>query len=168
MVRNLYITRMKKIGLFAVLILLVFACKEEKKTEFVAFGKELSADKFLSKEEMTSKFENLKSGDTIDVKFASKINSVCKAKGCWMKLDLENDKESMVKFKDYGFFVPLNSDNREVIVNGKAYVTEVSIEELRHFAKDAGKSEEEIAKIVDTEFTYAFIADGVLMKEKNE
>ena len=136
---------MKKIGLFAVLILLVFACKEEKKTEFVAFGKELSADKFLSKEEMTSKFENLKSGDTIDVKFASKINSVCKAKGCWMKLDLENDKESMVKFKDYGFFVPLNSDNREVIVNGKAYVTEVSIEELRHFAKDAGKSEEEIA-----------------------
>ena len=129
---------MKRIGLFAVLILLVIACKEEKKTEFVAFGKELSADKFLSKEEMTFKFENLKSGDTIDVKFASKINSVCKAKGCWMKLDLENDKESMVKFKDYEFFVPLSSDNREVIVNGKAYVTEVSIEELRHFAKDAG------------------------------
>jgi len=168
LVRNLYLNRMKKIGLFAMLILLVIACNEEKKTEFVAFGKELSADKFLSKEEMTSKFENLKSGDTLDVKFASKINSVCKAKGCWMKLDLANDKESMVKFKDYGFFVPLNSANREVIVNGKAYVTEVSVQELQHYAKDAGKSEEEVAKIVTPEYTYAFIAEGVLMKNENE
>lgn len=159
---------MKKIGLFAILILLVYACKEEKKTEFVLFGKEFSADTYLSKKEMTSAFENLKLGDTLDVKFASEINSVCKAKGCWMKLDLKNDKESMVKFEDYGFFVPLNSDNREVIVNGKAYVTEVSIEELRHFAKDAGKSEEEVAMIVDSEFTYSFIADGVLMKKVNE
>jgi hypothetical protein len=108
----------------------------------------------------------MKAGDTLDVRFASNINSVCKAKGCWMKLDLGEEKESMVKFKDYGFFVPLNSDNRDVIVNGKAYVTEVSVDELQHFAKDAGKSDEEISLIIEPEFTYAFLADGVLMKDE--
>jgi len=82
-----------------------------------------------------------------------------------MKLDLGNNKESMVRFKDYGFFVPLNADHKEVIVNGKAFVTEISIDELRHYAKDAGNSEEEIAAITEPEFTYAIEADGVLMKQ---
>ena len=82
-----------------------------------------------------------------------------------MKLDLGNSKESMVRFKDYGFFVPLDADNKEVIVNGKAYVTKISVDELKHYAKDGGKSEEEIAAIIEPEFTYAFEADGVLMKK---
>ena len=107
--------------------------------------------------------KDLKEGDTLNVKFASKINTVCKSKGCWMNLDLGNEQESLVKFKDYGFFMPLNSDGREVIVNGKAFVNTTSIEELRHFAKDAGKSEEEIAKITEPKYTLSFEADGVLM-----
>jgi hypothetical protein len=114
---------------------------------------------------MTEKYKDLKVGDTINVKFASKINEVCKSKGCWMNLDLGNEAESFVKFKDYGFFMPLNVDGREVIVNGKAFVTTTSVEELRHFAEDAGKSEEEIAKIIDPKYTLSFEADGVLMKK---
>ncbi len=100
-----------------------------------------------------------------EITIKGKVMSVCQNKGCWMKLDLGNNKESMVRFKDYGFFVPLNADHKEVIVNGKAFVTEISIDELRHYAKDAGNSEEEIAAITEPEFTYAFEADGVLMKQ---
>ncbi|RPD99657.1 DUF4920 domain-containing protein [Aureibaculum marinum] len=149
------------------------ACKEEKKEvdnkeqseiAYASFGEKITDENVISKEEMAAKFENLKSGDTIAVKFASNINEVCKKKGCWMKLDLGNDKESMVRFTDYGFFMPLDSDNKEVIVDGRAYVTEISVEELQHYAKDAGKSEEEIAKITEPKITYAFEADGVLMK----
>jgi len=148
------------------------ACKEEKnesenkeqnKIEYASFGEKITNENVISKEEMALKFESLKSGDTIAVKFASNINEVCKAKGCWMKLDLGNRKESMVRFKDYGFFVPLDADKKDIIVNGRAYVTETSIEELQHFAKDAGKTEEEIAKITEPKFTYAFEADGVLL-----
>lgn len=150
------------------------ACKEEKKESeakeqkaiaYTSFGEKITDENVVSKEEMAEKFQGLKSGDTITVKFASKINEVCKAKGCWMKLDLGDEKESMVRFKDYGFFMPLNADNKEVIVNGKAYVTETTVKELQHFAKDAGKTEEEIAKITEPKFTYAFEADGVLMKK---
>ena len=107
----------------------------------------------------------LKEGYTIDVKFASNINEVCKSKGCWMKLDLGDEKESMVRFTDYGFFMPLDYDNKEVIVGGRAYVTKMSVKEQQHYAEDAGQSEEEIAKIKDPKYTYAFEADGVLMKK---
>ena len=102
---------MKKIGLVIGMLLVVFACKKGEKVMYKTFGETMEASNFISKEEMKEKFETMKAGDTLDVRFASNINSVCKAKGCWMKLDLGEEKESMVKFKDYGFFVPLNSDN---------------------------------------------------------
>ncbi len=158
---------MKNIGIIIVLLVVFSACKKEEKIAYKSFGKKIEASNFISKEEMKKKFESMEVGDTIDVKFASNINSVCKAKGCWMKLDLGDEKESMVKFKDYGFFVPLNSDKMDVIVNGKAYVTEISVEELQHYAKDAGKSEEEIAEITEPKYTYAFLADGVLLNDEN-
>jgi len=165
---------MKNIIIAISLLLLVIACKEAKEetqkaqiadVSYISFGEKITSDNSISKEEMYKKFSKLKKGDTIDVKFASSINEVCKEKGCWMKLDLGDKKESMVKFTDYGFFMPLNSDHKEVIVEGRAFVSEISVDELRHFAKDAGKSKEEIEKITAPEFSYAFEADGVLMVE---
>ncbi|MCF6279878.1 MAG: DUF4920 domain-containing protein [Flavobacteriaceae bacterium] len=155
---------MKKIILL-MSIFMIMACKKEEKVNYKSFGAEITDVGFISKEAMSSKFQNLKAGDTLSIKFASKINSVCKKKGCWMILDLDEGKESMVRFKDYGFFMPLNADDREVIVSGKAYVTEMSVKELQHYAEDEGKSAEEIASITEPEFTYAFLADGVLMKD---
>lgn len=136
---------------------------EKEEIAYHSFGNEITDDNVLTKEQMAEEYKNLKEGDTINVKFASKINEVCKSKGCWMNLDLGNKEESFVKFKDYGFFMPLNADGREVIVNGKAFVKTTSVEDLRHFAEDAGKSEEEIAKITDPKYTLSFEADGVLM-----
>jgi hypothetical protein len=76
---------------------------------------------------------------------------------------LGEEKEVMVKFKDYGFFVPTDATG-EVIVNGKAFVKETSVDELQHYAEDAGKSPEEIAKITEPKKTLSFLADGVLLK----
>jgi len=81
-----------------------------------------------------------------------------------MLLDI-GANEAMVKFKDYGFFMPKNITDKEVIVNGKAFVSEVSIEEQRHYAEDAGKSEDEIAKIIEVKKTLSLEADGVLLIE---
>jgi len=155
---------MKKVGLLIVFVITIFACKKEE-VKYASFGEGITSENAISKDEMISKFKTLKIGDTIDVKFVSKVNKVCKTKGCWMKVDLGDKQETTVKFKDYGFFVPMNSEERKVIVGGKAYVSVVSVDELQHFAKDAGKSEEEIAKITEPKFTYSFLADGVLMAE---
>ncbi|MGB0789421.1 MAG: DUF4920 domain-containing protein, partial [Marinirhabdus sp.] len=104
----------------------------------------------------------LKPGDTIPVKFAGQVTSVCQAKGCWMKLEMPTG-ETTVKFKDYGFFVPKNLAGTQVIVEGTAFVNEMSVEELRHFAEDAGKPKEEILKITQPKRTPSVIASGVLV-----
>lgn len=135
------------------------------KEEFASFGSKITADKALSRADMLKKYGSMKKGDTVAVKFRSKITSVCKKKGCWMKMELPNGKESFVRFKDYGFFVPLNADNSEAIVSGRAFLDVISVDELKHYAKDGGKSQEEIDKITEPKVTYAFQADGVLIAE---
>ncbi len=131
-----------------------------------SYGKKISVNEVYSKNSSEKKYENLKIGDTIDLAFTSTVNAVCKAKGCWMRVALKDDKEAMVKFKEYGFFVPKDIENDTVIVQGKAFVSEVSIEEQRHYARDAGKSEDQINTITTPKKTYSFIADGVLIKKQ--
>lgn len=167
---------MKKLLFILALSFLVFSCKNEKSEEevtheieevamnYLSIGDEISDDDVLSKAEMIEKFKTLKQGDTINVKFASTVKDVCQKKGCWMNLDLDK-KEAMVRFKDYGFFMPKDIAGQEIIVNGKAYVEEMSVEDQRHYAEDGGKSAEEIAAITEVKRTLAFEADGVLIPE---
>lgn len=139
---------------------------KDMKVEYASFGDKIVADKALSQADMLKKYSALKPGDTVNIKFRSTIKDVCQKKGCWMSLELPNGKESFVKFKDYGFFVPLNAAKSEAVVNGKAFVSEISVAQLKHYAKDGGKSEAEIAKITEPKRTYGFLADGVLISKK--
>ncbi len=134
------------------------------KKDYVSFGATFTPSAVLNKAQMLQKFKNLKPGDTVSVAFESTINEVCKKKGCWMDVSLGKDQKSFVKFKDYAFFVPLNADKSDVIIRGKAFIDEVSVLQLKHYAKDGGKSQEEIDKITSPKVTYAFQADGVLIK----
>jgi len=139
--------------------------KDEKAMNYASFGEKITSEKTIDAQKMLEKFKGLKKGDTLNIKFTSTINEVCSKKGCWMKLDLTNGTETMVRFKDYGFFMPLDASNKEVIVNGKAFVKETSVKELQHYAEDAGKTKEEIALITESKVEFAFEADGVLMKK---
>ncbi|MBF6608267.1 MAG: DUF4920 domain-containing protein [Flavobacterium sp.] len=132
--------------------------------QYATFGQNFTTEKVLSQEQMLKKYSTLKKGDTIAVKFKSKITEVCKKKGCWMKMDLAG-KESFVRFKDYGFFVPLNADNSEAIVNGRAFVDVISVDDLKHYTKDGGETQDAIDKIKEPKITYAFQADGVLIQK---
>lgn len=133
--------------------------------DYVSFGDKFQPKKVLTERQMLKKYKSLKKGDSIKVVFQSNIKSVCKKKGCWMNLDLTDGNKAFVKFKDYGFFVPLNADGSDAIVSGYAFVDVVSVAELKHYAKDAGKSQAEIDKIKKPEVTYSFMADGVLIKK---
>lgn len=153
------------------LSLVLFSCKDKAAEAtkdiavYEAFGKEILADDALPAARMAAHFKSMKVGDSVNSKIVAKVDEVCKSKGCWMKLDLEDGNQVMVKFKDYGFFVPKDIDGKEVIINGKAFVNEVSVDEQRHYAEDAGKTPEEIAAITEVKKTYSFEADGVLLKQ---
>ena len=161
---------MKKILTLSLLTAVFVSCEQKKEIaaevtqpEYAIFGDSISSEGALTSTEMMEKFKSLKEGDTLNVKFKSGINEVCQKKGCWMTIDLAEDKEAFVKFKDYGFFVPKNAQEKEVIVNGKAFVSVESVDVLKHYAKDAGKSQAAIDSIVEPKVTYSFMADGVLI-----
>ena len=163
---------MKKIIAFTFCFFALTSCKKEivsteneKQDKYAFFGDSISDDKAISNDEMLAQFDKLKAGDTLNVKFKSKIKNVCQKKGCWMTLVLPNEKEAFVKFKDYAFFVPKNAQDEEVVVNGKAFVSVESVDELKHYAKDEGKSQAAIDSIVTPKTTYSFMADGVLIKK---
>lgn len=147
---------------------------EEEESEEVAlpdvdavgnFGAALSDVAAISGKDLLGK---LKKSDSVHVKLKGEINSCCQAKGCWMKMTLADNKEMMVKFKDYGFFVPRNSAGKPATIEGWAYRELVSVDELRHYAQDAGESEEEINKITQPEERITFMADGVLIEPSAE
>lgn len=161
---------MNKIFYLLICFFALSSCKKETITsnssdDYAIFGDSISADKAITNEEMLVLYDKLKPGDTLNIKFKSKIKSVCKKKGCWMTLELPSGKEVFVKFKDYAFFVPKNAQNENAIVNGKAFVNVESVEELKHYAKDEGKSQAAIDSIITPKTTYAFLADGVLIKK---
>ncbi|MFV0304275.1 MAG: DUF4920 domain-containing protein [Moheibacter sp.] len=172
---------MKKIVVAIVLSIGFIGCKQEVKnievveesmevvdiSQYESFGDEISADGLISTNEMMEKYNQMAVGDSLEITFQGKVNSICQTKGCWMKVDLgELETESFVKFKDYSFFVPMDADGADAIVKGIAYKEETSVEELQHYAKDAGKSEEEITAITTPKVEYTFMADGVLLKKK--
>ena len=102
-------------------------------------------------------------GDESNVIVTGTIVDVCAKKGCWMRV-VEGETELFVRFQDYGFFVPRNAMGHEVVMHGTTVKQMASVEELRHYAEDAGKSAEEIAAITEPEERVTFFADSVYIK----
>ncbi|MGB5418941.1 DUF4920 domain-containing protein [Algibacter sp.] len=167
---------MKPVTLMIICVLMLNSCKNKtqevaenpvkiEKIEYATFGTEIIADDAIAASSMAAHYKTMNAGDSIHSKLIAKVNDVCQAKGCWMRLKLDEENEVMVKFKDYGFFVPKDISGKQVIINGKAFVEEVSVDEQRHYAEDAGKTAEEIASITEPKRTYSFEADGVLVAQ---
>ena len=103
---------------------------------------------------------------TTDMKIEGKVVDVCKKKGCWMTLEMANGEPMRVTFKDYAFFMPLDIVGKQVVLDGIAKKQTISVETLRHYAEDAKKSPEEVAKITDPKKELAFEAKGVVILDK--
>ena len=136
-----------------------------KTVEYDSFGAEIQAEGAKSDIEMLTFYQNLPVADTVNTKFTATVTDVCQTKGCWMKLELEDGEQAMVRFKDYAFFMPKDIAGKDVIVDGKAFVAMMSVEDQRHYAEDEGKSAEEIAAITEPKKTFSFEASGVLIKQ---
>ena len=149
---------MKKFFLI-ILLLQIYTVNSQDKS----FGEKLSSNELTSINEINNLFTNLNDGESNNTKFKATVVDVFKMKGCWMNLDLKNDKQVMVRFKNYGFFVPKDIEGKDVIVEGKAFIDILSVDELKHYAFDAGKSKEEIDKIQKEKRIYSFEATGVVI-----
>jgi hypothetical protein len=104
--------------------------------------------------------KKLDTAPTADVLIESKVDKVCVVKGCWMALT--NDKDDVrVTFKDYGFFVPSTIIGKTVLVEGKLEKVVMSLEDTKHYVKDAGGDPSTVTK---PRTEYRIVASGVQVK----
>lgn len=125
----------------------------------VSYGLAVTSEGAISIQEMEGKVQDNK----YQGKIKGKVSEVCQEKGCWMKLENSGGEKLMVKFKDYGFFMPKNIVGKEIVLDGDASVNQVSVKQQKHYAEDAGKSKEDIAKIRQPKKEMQFVAKGVLV-----
>lgn len=156
---------MKYVQIFIALAVIMIACKQPVKLQegVTVYGEDFKVENAMTFDQVMDK---LKTEESLETVMKVKVEKVCKMKGCWMTAVDPNggEEEFFVKFKDYGFFVPIDfvdDGPKEVMIKGNAYVETTSVDELRHYAEDEGKSKEEIEEINEAEVQYKFMASGV-------
>ncbi|MBK8554335.1 MAG: DUF4920 domain-containing protein [Lewinellaceae bacterium] len=156
---------LKNVFVLLSLVAVLASCTDRSPKSITAegdqiFGAEVSADNAMSYDDLVTQMADK---DSMPAKVMAKVGEVCQMKGCWMTLvsDKEDAPEMRVTFKDYGFFVPKDLGGKKVIIDGYAYVETTSVEDLRHYAEDGGKSKEEIEAITEPKEEMAFEATGV-------
>ena len=160
---------MNRIILSISAIALLAACSTKPKIELQAvenvkgtavYGDSVKNDSVI---ELAALSTAMKDESKKDMKIRGLVEEVCQEKGCWMIMKLNNGEDMRVTFKDYKIFVPKDLAGKEVILDGFAYTDSSSIEDLQHYAKDAGKSDAEIARIVSPKKQLSFEAKGVVV-----
>jgi hypothetical protein len=152
--------------LFLLLAALAAACNSQKGAmETLSgqpFGEAFTPGKVTAYDELRTQASQQ---DSVEAVMVVTVTEVCQTKGCWMNVvAAETGGEPMlVRFKDYGFFMPKDIAGRKVVIKGQAFRQVTSVDELRHYAEDAKKSPEEIEAITEPREELRFLASGVLL-----
>lgn len=121
------------------------------------YGAPIDAKNPLS---LAAALEKLDAASSADVLIESKVDKVCVVKGCWMALTNAKD-DVRVTFKDYGFFVPASIIGKTVIVQGTLEKVVMSLEDTKHYVKDAGGDP---STVTQPRTEYRIVASGVAVK----
>ena len=145
--------------IFFLSICLFFSSCETKQTHY---GEIITSDNIV---DYSMAKELVIDQGIISTKIEGTILETCAKKGCWIRLKADNDT-LFVRFKDYGFFVPTSGvEGKTAILQGEAKYETLMVEEVRHYAEDAGKSKEEIELITEPEYIFSFTATGVIIED---
>jgi hypothetical protein len=158
---------MRVLSFFMVSFLLFcFGCKntsENTAGDGIHFGETIDSSGMIA---YTDLLAQMAVADSVNAKVVGTVSGVCQTKGCWMNIVSDQDTtktEMFVQFKDYGFFMPKDLAGQRVVMLGKAYREVTSVDDLKHFAEDEGKSAEEIAAITEPRTELKFMASGVMI-----
>lgn len=154
---------MKKIFLLIPVLALAFSTMGQPPkglaNKGMTFGVKTTESGAINVDELASLLQE-KPG--VDVKVKGKVVEVCKAEGCWIKMETSNGP-MMIKMKDHSFVVPLDMKGKMIVALGTATYKETSVDMLKHYAEDAGKSKEEIAAIKEPKKETTMQATGIVV-----
>lgn len=123
-------------------------------------AKQFGADFSIEEDPITlaSALENADANSGKTIKVSAKLDKVCKKKGCWFTLASDEVAEPVrVRMKDYGFFVPRNSDGAAAVVEGTLEKKVIPQAEAQHYADESGVEK----KVEGDQTEYHFIATAV-------
>jgi len=152
---------MKKFFFSALILLAVGAHAQDKEKVQAAKGVVYGVVSDVAKPIAPDEIKNNLVDNQFEGQVKAKVTEVCKAEGCWIKVQKADGTSMMVRAKDHKFLMPENIVGKTVLIEGNATVKEVSEDMRKHYAEDAGKSKEEIAKIKGAEKDVQFSAKGV-------
>lgn len=98
-----------------------------------------------------------------DVIVQGEILDVCRKKGCWIVVS-DGTSQMRVTFKDYGFFVPTDSDGKTVRLQGVVSVEEIPEDMAKHYAEESKLEDPEA--ITGAQKVITMVASGVQIEEK--
>ena len=154
---------MKKLLLFIPIFLLSISMMAQPPAgnadKGMIFGTKTTFDGAINADDLTAILVN-KSSEGIKVK--GKVVEVCKAEGCWIKMQTSG-VPMMIKMKDHAFAVPLDMNGKTIVAQGVAVYKETSVDMLKHYAEDAGKTKEQIAAIKNPRKEMSMQAIGILV-----
>ncbi|MBP6648229.1 MAG: DUF4920 domain-containing protein [Bacteroidia bacterium] len=153
---------MKKLAFFAVLLSVLFSCSGNgSSSEGPVFGESFDTTGAIS---MLALGEQMQGKTSMDCTVKGTIAEVCQSEGCWFTILNEGSEPVTVRMKDHSFTVPKNSAGKAAFFHGTAFTDTTSVETLRDYAKDAGKSEAEIDGIKEAKIGMVVEANGVILQ----
>ncbi len=160
---------MKKVALLTLSIFLTISVFAQDKTEVIRLSDPVietdAYEVFGSQIEVeTLKPQTLSeiiSGENISslVTLKTSVAEVCSKKGCFFVAQ-DGDFTARVTFKDYGFFIPTDSQGKEVMLVGDFSVKTLTEEKAKHYAEDAGK---DASDIKGEQKEYSIVATSVVV-----
>ena len=115
--------------------------------------------KAMTPKQLEKKLKKSKKVENVAIK--GKVTDVCDKKGCWLTVETENNDKFFVKMKDYAFFVPTALKGKNVVLEGNAETKVISVDEQKHYAEDAKKTQAEIDAITKPQEEIRFLASGI-------
>lgn len=92
------------------------------------------------------------------VKTAGVVSAVCQGSGCWMTIK-SGDQSVRVTFKDYGFFVPIDSAGATAVMEGVFSVKTLPEATAKHYASETAGGKPDAVKGEQKELS--LVASGV-------
>lgn len=150
---------MKKTALLALSIFVLAACKQTPSTG--NFGETISAEGAKSVADFVAAMGDQ---EEMNGKITGTVHEVCQSEGCWYTLQLPSGEDMMIMTKNHSFSLPKDCAGKTAIAEGRAYWKTTSVDDLKHYAEDAEKTQEEIDAITEPKKEIRFEATGVLIQ----
>jgi hypothetical protein len=127
-----------------------------------AFGESFATQQAIPAAQVASLFST---SDTVQAIISGEISASCKHSGCWMDMDMGAGNSVHVTFEEEKFTIPLDAAGKKTVAQGMVIREMIPVETLQNYAREEGKSEEEVALITEPVWAYEMIATGVLIEE---